>query len=261
MLESLALERIDVAGVNAERVRMGSGRPLLYLHDGGGIEFGATFIERLSANHEVHALSHPGFGGSDLPGHYDSVDDLVFFYLDYIEQEGLEDVVLVGAQFGGWIAAEIATMGSPRIGQVVLIDAYGIKVGSRDKQDVADIFYLLPEVIADMGWHKPRPGTKAPTIEGARRIARNRESHSLYGWSPLLHNPKLVHRLHRITAPTLVLWGESDRLAPVEYGRAYAELIPGARFELIKEAGALPHVEQTEATARAIEAFLTPVAA
>jgi len=249
-------EQVDVAGVKAERLRFGQGRPLLYLHDGTGLEYSRTFLEGLGKRFQVHALSHPGFGGSDLPDNFTSVDDLAYHYLDYIESENLNDVVVVGVSFGGWIAAELATKASPRLSALVLIDAYGIKVGSRDKLDVADIFYLLPEEVRDMGWHKKRGGQKAPTIEGARRIARNRESLSLFGWSPLLHNPKLLGRLHRIKIPTAVLWGESDRLAPVEYGRAYAAAIKGATFTLIPEAGHLPHLEQPDAVTQQINTFI-----
>jgi pimeloyl-ACP methyl ester carboxylesterase len=249
-------ERIDVAGVMTERLRFGQGRPLLYLHDGTGLEYSRTFLEGLARKFQVHALSHPGFGGSDLPGHFTSVDDLAYHYLDYIEAENLNDVVAVGASFGGWIAAELATKGSARLGKLVLIDAYGIKVGPRDKLDVADIFYLLPEEVRDLGWHAKRPPQKSNTIEGARRIARNRESLSLFGWSPLLHNPKLLSRLHRIKIPTLVLWGASDRLAPVDYGRAYAAAIKGAAFTLVPEAGHLPHMEQADAVIGHITKFV-----
>jgi pimeloyl-ACP methyl ester carboxylesterase len=214
----------------------------------------------LAQNYDVHALSHPGFGGSDLPNTFTTVDDLAYHYLDYLEAEGLDDVIVVGASFGGWIAAEIAVKASPRITALILIDAYGIKVGSRDQFDVADIFYLLPEKVREMGWHTLRPGMSAATLEGARRIARNRESLCRFGWSPLLHNPRLAGRLHGIGIPALVLWGASDRLAPVEYGRAYAAAIPGSSFRLIDAAGHLPHVEQYGATATRIEKFLGSIA-
>jgi len=87
-------------------------------------------------------------------------------------------------------------------------------------------------------------------------IARNRESLVLFCWDPYLHNPKLIHRLHRITVPTLVLWGESDGIVTPEYGRAYSEKIPNAQFETIAKAGHLPHLEQPKAFVATIEKFL-----
>lgn len=253
---SLDFDRIDVCGVVAERLKMGQGRPLLFLHDGGGLEYSDEFLTLLAQDFEVHALSHPGFGNTDLPEHFCTVEDIVYFYLDYIETENLSDIVLVGAQFGGWIAAELAVSGTSRFSALVLIDANGIKVGPRDRIDVIDIFYMVPEEIRALGWHKARPAREALTEEGALRLARNRESLALFGWSPLLHNRQLSYRLHRIKVPALVLWGESDRLTPVEYGRAYAAAIPGARFRLILEAGHLPHVEQSLATATEVRQFI-----
>lgn len=253
-------EKIDVAGAATERLKLGRGRPLLYLHDGGGVEFARPFLERLAQNYEVHALSHPGFGGSDLPRGFTTADDLAYHYLDYIEAEGLEEVIIAGASFGGWIAAEIAVKATPRIAALILIDAYGIKFGSRDELDLVDIFYLVPAKVREMAWHAAPPELSMDSLDDARRIARNRESLSLFGWSPLLHNPKLLNRLHRIGVPTLVLWGASDRLAPAAYGRAFAAAIAHSKFLLIDHAGHLPHLEQPQATAEQIDRFLGSIA-
>lgn len=78
----------------------------------------------------------------------------------------------------------------------------------------------------------------------------------MYLWEPYAHNPKLPRRLHRIDVPTLLLWGESDRIVTPAYGRAYAELIPGARFELIAAAGHAPQIEQPEAFVKRVVQFL-----
>src|SRR5436190_2158820 len=81
-------------------------------------------------------------------------------------------------------------------------------------------------------------------------VARNREATALFAWNPYMYNPKLKARLHRIRVPALFLWGEADRFAPVEYGEAHSKLIPGARFELVKDAGHFPHIEQAQRVAR-----------
>ena len=83
-------------------------------------------------------------------------------------------------------------------------------------------------------------------------IARNREATALFAWNPYMYNPKLKARLHRIRVPVLFLWGEADRFAAPEYGKAYSALIPGARFEVVGEAGHFPHIEQAERVARRI---------
>ena len=86
--------------------------------------------------------------------------------------------------------------------------------------------------------------------------ASNRDALCLYAWHPYMHNPRLRRWLHRIAVPTLVLWGASDRIVTPSYGRAYSEAIPGARFELIADAGHHPEIEQPEAFVERVVAFL-----
>jgi pimeloyl-ACP methyl ester carboxylesterase len=87
-------------------------------------------------------------------------------------------------------------------------------------------------------------------------LARNWDSLCLYAWRPHMYNPQLRHWLRRIAVPTLVLWGAGDGIVGPEYGRAYAGLIPGSRFELIESAGHHPELEQPGAFAEAIGRFL-----
>ena len=91
--------------------------------------------------------------------------------------------------------------------------------------------------------------------EAIADIAANRIALGLYTWEPYMHNPKLTHRLHRISVPTLVIWGASDGLVKPDYGQAYAKLIKGAKFVAISEAGHSPHVEQPEAFLSQVLAF------
>jgi pimeloyl-ACP methyl ester carboxylesterase len=91
--------------------------------------------------------------------------------------------------------------------------------------------------------------------DDVRTVARNREATARYAWSPYMHNPKLKGRLHRINIPTLVLWGDADRILTEAYGRAYCAAIPGARFETVARAGHYPHIEQPDEFARRTLAF------
>src|SRR5690606_31557265 len=97
-----------VAGCTVRLVRGGEGAPLLSLHGarGGGVRL--PFMETLSAHFEVIATGHPGFGASDTPAWLDNVGVLAYFYLDFINQLGLNDLTLIGSSLGGWTAAEIA---------------------------------------------------------------------------------------------------------------------------------------------------------
>jgi pimeloyl-ACP methyl ester carboxylesterase len=260
MAQSPAFEQLDVAGRTIEAVVEGSGRPLVYLHGGEGIEASLPFVGRLSKSFKVVAPSHPGFGGSPRHGFRD-VHDLAYHTLDLLDALKLDNPVIVGSSFGGWIAAEMAVRAASRLGALVLIDAVGIKTGGPMERNIADLFSLTPEALHKLAYRNPPPMPMPTNLDEARRIATNREAFSHYAWSPTLHNPRLRRWLHRITTPTLLVWGAQDQVVKPEYGRAFAEGIPGAKLKLIDEAGHYPHHEQTEAVAAAVEEFAAESAA
>ena len=141
----------------------------------------------------------------------------------------------------------------------MLANPVGIKVGDRETRDIADIFALTEEQLAELAYFDPAAGKhdyKAMPEAEVRVVARNREATARYGWSPYMHDPKLKQRLHRIRVPTLLLWGTADRILSQPYGQAYCAAIPGARFEPIERAGHFPHLEQPDEFARRIFAFV-----
>jgi pimeloyl-ACP methyl ester carboxylesterase len=188
-----------------------------------------------------------------------TVDDLAYFYLDLLDALKLDGAVVVGVQLGGWIAAEMAVKSTARIAKLVLADAVGIKPGGRETRDIADIYAITDKTLAELVYADPaKMAVESKTLPEGDLVsmARSRESTGRYAWSPYMHNPKLLGRLHRIDKPALVLWGEADRVATPDYGRAYAAAIPGARFETIAGAGQLPHLEQPEAFAHRVVEFI-----
>jgi pimeloyl-ACP methyl ester carboxylesterase len=249
---------VEIGGARIELVERGSGRPLLFLHPGIGIEASTPVIDHLAADRRVIAPSHPGFGGSDLPPSMKSVDDLSYFYLDLVEALDLRDIALVGVSLGAWIAAEIAIKSIDRLSCLVLADAVGVKFGAPDQREIVDIFGVPQEELDRLCFHDGNAARRDYTTlsdEELLRIARNREAVARFGWSPYLHDPKLKNWLHRIRLPTLFLWGASDRIVTPDYGRAYCARLPMARFELIEKAGHYPHLEQPEEFARRVLAF------
>jgi pimeloyl-ACP methyl ester carboxylesterase len=246
---------VTINGANIELVRRGKGRPILFLHPHIGLHGADAFIAQLSEYGEVIVPSHPGYGHSDLPAGMSTVDDMAYLYLDLLDGLDLREVTVVGASLGGWLAAEIATKSTGRIARLVMIGAVGVKVGPREKSDVVDIFATPRAKWEELTFRDPsywQRDYEALSEDELTVIARNREATALFAWNPYMYNPKLKQRLHRIRVPTLFLWGEADRFAPPEYGRAYGALIPGARFELVSEAGHFPHIEQAERVARRI---------
>jgi len=255
----LGAEMVKVRDVGLELVDRGSGRTIVFLHSGDGLAHCGPLLDELSGDARVIAPSHPGFGRSDLPLSFRSVDDLAYFYLDLFEQMQLRDVVLVGASFGGWIAAEIAIRNSSRVSHLILSDPLGIRVSTEETAvDIQDFFTLHPADLERRCYvdaSRWRVDANVLSDEELLVVARNRESLCLFGWSPYMYNPLLKRWLHRIKVPTLVVWGEQDGIVSRDYGRAWADAIPGARFEVIGSAAHHPPMEQPVRFAAAVREF------
>jgi pimeloyl-ACP methyl ester carboxylesterase len=239
--------RLRIGGIEIEALRGGSGRSALLLHGFQTLDPRAPFLAKLAAHARVFAPSLPGFGTSARPEDFDTVYDLVRHTLDLIESVPGGKVTLIGFSFGGWLAAEAAVLRPAALERLVLVDAVGIRISDRETRDILDIFNLHPELVKERTFYDP--GRFAPDFDAMDdaalvAYARNREALCLYAWNPLLYNPQLKGWLHRIAVPTLVLWGARDGVVTPDYGRAFAGLIPGARFELIADAGHHPEIEQ-----------------
>src|SRR5262249_39457720 len=164
---------------------------------------------------------------------------------------------------GGWIAAEMAVRCTHAIRSLVLVDALGIKVGDRFAADIKDMFVVSPEELLQLCWHDVATGQREMPLPSAdfdedtlTRLLTGRQTAALLGWNPFMHHPKLRARLGRIDRPTLVIWGASDGLVTPEYGLAYSESIPDARFKLIGGAGHYPYLEEPEQFVETLTSFL-----
>jgi pimeloyl-ACP methyl ester carboxylesterase len=252
------------------RAGTASADTLLLIHGVNPISPKAPFVAELARTRNIIAPSHPGFGASPLPADFDTMYDLVNLYLDVLDNLPDGDIAVAGFGFGGWIAAELAVAGHPRLRRLILVDAVGIKIGGREDRDIVHMFNTNPIELNRLCWHDPaaRPDgiyglgwqaviSDAMTDAEMISLARNWDSLCLFAWRPHMFNPQLKHWLHRIGVPTLVLWGESDRIVSPDYGRHYASLIPGAMFETIPQAGHHPELEQPAAFAASIERFLS----
>jgi pimeloyl-ACP methyl ester carboxylesterase len=250
---------IAIAGVELELFEDGDGPPLLFLHGAQGVVPEHPYVRLLAAHHRLVAPSHPGFGRSSLPDWIDAVDDIAYIHLELLDRLGLAQVDVIGCSIGGWIAAELATKSPASVRRLVLVGPVGVKTGPVDRLDIPDIFALPQSEMDRLLFHDPERMRLDPsrlTDEQLGIVVRNRETLTLLMWEPYMQNPKLRHRLHRVTAPTLFLRGESDGLVSAEYLAAYARLLPNARTDTIAAAGHAPHVEQPDAFAAKALAFL-----
>src|SRR5690606_33051684 len=218
-------------------------------------------LRELAKTFTVHAPSHPGFGASERPARLDRVDDLGYFYLDFLNLLALDRPVVVGSSFGGWVAAETLTKEPSHASRLVLLSPLGLPRANGRARHVADSGVLWRQ---ELGARRQvgalLPGSDMAALaklpeERIRRLMRNDEAASLYGWTPYMANPKLGDRLHRISAPTLVLWGEADALVSPAYREAWDAALPQARVETVAEAGHRLHADRPADLASRIIAF------
>jgi pimeloyl-ACP methyl ester carboxylesterase len=255
-------QHIDVRGTSVRALSAGSGPPLLYLHGSGDPGTWLPLHEELSEHFTVLRPDHPGFGESDDDDGIDSVHDLSFFYLDLLDGVGISSARVVGVSLGGWLAADLASTAPDRVERLVLVGADGIRV---EGVEVPDYFTLDPVAVATHTFHSPELQAQATLAaeemnedpNGLRRYLRQRATTAHLGWNPLLHDPKLPNRLHRISCPTLLVWGEHDRFSPVAIGQRYQQLIPHAQLEVVKDAGHLPHAERFDEFMTVVSPFLS----
>ncbi len=254
-------EKVEVRGTQLRLLCAGTGPPLLYLHGSGDRGSWLPVFDRFAQTHTVYRPDHPGFGHSAEDGRIDCVHELAFFYLDLLDELELRRVSVVGASLGGWIAADLATIEPRRLERLVLVGASGLRV---DGVGQPDVFTLSAVELAELTFHRPDLRERAVADAGALEqdpdalqiYLKNRVGTAHLAWNPYFHDPQLVHRLHRATAPTLVVWGNDDRLVPLEHAARWIDLLPNARLELIDDAGHLPHVEQPERFLELVSPFL-----
>lgn len=235
----------------------GAGRPVLVLHGGGGPATVAGLAQHLSRTAHTITPVHPGWDGAHRPAWLTGIDDLALAYLYMLRDRGLRDVLVVGSSLGGWIAAEMAVRDSEgSITGLVLIDAVGVQA---ETEHITDFFALDARGVAEHSWHDPDryylDPAGLPAEELARRQANIATMRILAG-DPYMHDPALPGRLGQVQVPSLLLWGESDRIVTPAYGAAYADAFGDGRLEVIPKAGHLPQIEQPEATFALIDAHL-----
>lgn len=235
----------------------GAGPAVLLLHGGAGPASVAGFADLLAerTGSRVVTPTHPGFGRTPRPDGLASVAGLAELYAGVVAALGLHDVTVVGNSVGGWIAAELALLSSPRLGRLVLVDAVGIEV---EGHPVVDFFALTPDQVAERSYFDPATAVipdLAALPPAARAVALgNREALAVYGGA--MTDPGLRERLGAVAVPALVVWGVADRIADADYGRAYAAAIPGAEFVLLERAGHVPQIEAPEALLQALRPFI-----
>jgi pimeloyl-ACP methyl ester carboxylesterase len=256
MSETLNVDGIGSVGLSfSER---GAGQPVLLLHGGAGPISVVPWADFLARGRPARVLTptHPGFAGTARPAALSSIGGLARLYAALIDKLGLEGVSVIGNSIGGWIAAELALLSRTRISSLVLVDAVGIEVPG---SPVADPFSIPFDELSRLSYHDParfRVDTSRFTPQQKAGMAANFSALKVYAGN--MTDPSLRARLSASALPpTLVVWGDSDRVVHPAYGRDYAQAIAGAQFRLLRDTGHVPQIETPELLAETVWPFVT----
>lgn len=241
----------------------GQGEPVVFLHGATGLVWDA-FLDQLSERFTVIAPEHPGTSPGDPDGirSVDDLWDLVLIYDELFDALGLSAPAIVGHSFGGMVAAEIASTFPRRASKLVLISALGLW---RDDAPIPNYMVLNPDELVPLAVADPdgpvaqqlRTPPDLVSEAGQTAVIQSVWAMACTGkfvWP--IPDRGLHKRLHRVTAPTLVVWGHRDGLVRTVYAEEFGRRIRGARVEVLEGAAHLPHLEQTDRTAALVGDFL-----
>jgi pimeloyl-ACP methyl ester carboxylesterase len=239
----------------------GSGDPLLFLHSADGLRGWPPFLEELAQTFRVIAPEHPGFGRSEGLEHLDDVVDLALYYTEFIDAVGLDQPYVVGHSLGGMIGAEVAAIAPDLVSKLVLIAPLGLWL---DEHPVLDFFASTPEELATALFHDPDsavakemmtlPTDADAQLETILERTKNLSAAGKFLWP--IPDKGLKKRLHRISAPTQLLWGAADRLVPPVYGEEFLKRIERSRLTIFKGASHMLPFEKADEFVEVVTDFL-----
>jgi pimeloyl-ACP methyl ester carboxylesterase len=247
---------VELAGVKLHLTRAGSGPPVLVLHHDIGSPDRLKFYDELAARFDVLVPHHPGYGKSERPQWLRSVRDVAVMYQWLLSNLGVERASLIGLGFGGWIAAEMATMAPRDFHRLVLVGAMGLKPPEGDIFDQAIVSYLD---YARAGFHDQQAFARIYGDVSTDQLVDwdlCREMCFRIAWKPYMYSQTLPHLLGGVRAPALVVWGDDDKVVPISAGKRYLESLPDAHLEIVRSCGHAVDMEQPEALAKLVTNFI-----
>lgn len=235
----------------------GDGPPVVYLHGMEGLQWDA-FHDGLATGHTLYALEHVGSGESTGIEDLYNFWDLVTHYEEALDELDLPTTALIGHSFGGMVAAEVAAHLRHRITHLALLAPLGLWDDQRPipEIDATPRPHRRALLLADPTGPLPRLLDPDPTDHQALFHAElNSASINQFCWP--IADKGLHRRLYRITAPTLLLWGDHDQLVPPSYAHTFAtHLTAPVTTTLIPHTGHLLHLENPHATLTPIHTHL-----
>ncbi len=246
----------EVAGIKLHLKSAGSGRALLVLHHDIGTPDELGFYDLLAERFTVLVPHHPGWGRSERPGWMRSVRDLAAIHQWVLADQGVRNVSLLGLGFGGWIAAEMASLAPRDFRRLVLVAPMGIKPPEGDILDQAIISYIA---YPQAGFHDQENFRRIfgdVTTDQLEAWDIAREMCFRIAWKPYMYSQTLPHLLGGVSGPALVVWGDDDKIVPRSAGDAYLRALRGGRMEIVPGCGHFVEMEKPEALARLVTEFV-----
>jgi len=242
-------------------VEGGSGDSLLFFHGEDGFTGWAPFLDQLARHFHVYAPAQPGVSESLGLEHLDDLWDMVLLYEELMQELGIDRTYAIGHSYGGMLAAELAAHRPDKVTRLVLMDSLGLWLSEKP---IADFFILTPEERAQTLWYDgnceaakaalARPQDPEEKMEADLARTQTLAAVGKFVWP--IPDRGLTKRIHRITMPTLLLWGDSDRMVPTEYGREFQRLLPNSTLTVIDKCGHSPHEERPDEFLDAVVSFL-----
>ncbi len=249
-------------GTRCRVLEGGSGAPLVFFHGAGGLLRDNPFLDQLAQGHHVFAPEWPGYGESTGEELLEDMLDFTLHGWDVVDALGLTRPHLVGHSMGGMIAAEMAAVAPHDLDRLALVAAAGLWI---EEHPIPDIFALLPGQLVELLFQDPDKGQALLTggvdfsdMEAFKAFYLGQQRRLAMAGKILfpIPNRRVSKRLYRVTAKTLVLWGEADRLIVPAYAQRWARLIPGAAVQMIPDAGHMLPYERPQAFVDALVRFL-----
>jgi len=252
---------VTVDGCRTRMRRAGTGPTVLYLHGANGAPAIQPFMQELAKDFDLLVPEHPGFGLSDEPEWLENMQDLAYFYLDLLDDLGLESLHVVGSSMGGWLAMEMAVREPRRFKSLTLVGTAGVRAPGVLP---GDIFLWDAETAARNTFFNQEIARQvlamAPATEAEQDAAlKNRHTVARLAWQPRLYDPDLPKWLHRLAMPIKLIWGDHDKIMPLATGKALQSRLPNARLEVVKECGHLPQVEFPGEFCASVKKFIEKV--
>ena len=253
---------ITVAGAEIEVASKGSGEPLVYLHGAFGYRGWHPFMDALAEDFTVFAPIQPGFVDSAPgPDDIDDLLDLTLYHFDLLDALGLESPNIVGHFLGGMIAAELAALRPDSISKLVLAAPAGLWLEDEPGVDyfATPLEELRGVLFADANSDAAKSVMPEPQDDlerGTQIIERVRSLATVGKFLWPIPDKGLKKRMSRITAETLIVVGEQDKVVPSSYGGEFASRIPDAAVHTMAGAGHMMMIEQPQEFAEVIKGFL-----